>query len=75
MSVFISSKIYKTVIYPVLLYRFETFSLLMWLIVYENLVLRKVFGPKREEVTEDLRELRNEYLHDLYCSVIVFQVN
>jgi hypothetical protein len=34
--------------------------------VFENRVLRKVFGPKREEVTGDWRKLHNEELSDLY---------
>ena len=34
--------------------------------VFENRVLRKVFGPKREEVTGELRKLHNEELRDLY---------
>jgi hypothetical protein len=46
-------KIYKTVILPVVLYGFETWSL-TWreeqrLRVFENRVLRRIFGPKREE--------------------------
>jgi hypothetical protein len=31
-------------------------------------MLRNIFGPNREEVTEDWRKLHNEELHDLYCS-------
>ena len=34
--------------------------------MFENMVLRKVFGPKREEVTEEWRKLHNEELNDLY---------
>jgi hypothetical protein len=36
--------------------------------VFENRVLRRIFGPKREEVTEDWRKLHNEELHNLYSS-------
>jgi hypothetical protein len=36
--------------------------------VFENRVLRKIFGPKRDEVTGDWRKLHNEELHDLYSS-------
>jgi hypothetical protein len=36
--------------------------------VFENRVLRRILGPKRDEVTGDLRELHNEELHNLYCS-------
>jgi hypothetical protein len=31
-------------------------------------VLRRIFGPKRDEVTGEWRKLHNEELHDLYCS-------
>jgi hypothetical protein len=34
--------------------------------VFENRVLRRVFGPKRDEVTGDWRKLHNEELSDLY---------
>jgi hypothetical protein len=34
--------------------------------MFENRVLRRVFGPKRDEVTEEWRKLHNEELHDLY---------
>jgi hypothetical protein len=36
--------------------------------VFENRVLRRMFGPKREEVTGDWRKLHNEELHDMYAS-------
>jgi hypothetical protein len=36
--------------------------------VFENRVLRKLFGPKRDEVTGDWRKLHNEELHNLYSS-------
>jgi hypothetical protein len=38
------------------------------LIVFENSVLGKIFGPKRDEVTNERRKIRNEELIDLYCS-------
>jgi hypothetical protein len=34
--------------------------------VFENRVLRRIFGPKRDEVTGDWRKLHNEELHGLY---------
>ena len=40
--------------------------MLCWLRVFENRVLRRVFGPKRDEVTGEWRKLRNEELNDLY---------
>jgi hypothetical protein len=36
--------------------------------VFENRVLRRIFGPKRDEVTGDWRKLHNEDLHNLYSS-------
>jgi hypothetical protein len=36
--------------------------------VFENRVLRRIFGPKREEVAGDWRRLHNEELHNLYIS-------
>jgi len=36
--------------------------------VFENRVLRKIFGPKRDEVTEEWRKLHNDELDDLYSS-------
>jgi hypothetical protein len=36
--------------------------------VFENRVLRKIFGPKRDEATGEWRKLQNEELNDLYCS-------
>jgi hypothetical protein len=40
--------------------------------VFENRVLRRIFGPKRDEVTEEWRKLRNEEL--LYCSPNIIRV-
>jgi len=36
--------------------------------VFENRVLRRIFGPKKDEVTGEWRKLHNEQLNDLYCS-------
>jgi len=36
--------------------------------VFENRMLRRIFGPKRDEVTEEWRKLYNEELNDLHCS-------
>ena len=36
--------------------------------VFENRVLREIFGPKRDEMTGEWRKLHNEKLNDLYCS-------
>jgi hypothetical protein len=40
--------------------------------VFENRLLREVFGAKREEVTGDWRKLHNEELNNLYCSSKIF---
>jgi hypothetical protein len=42
--------------------------------VFENKVLRRIFGPKREEVTGELRKLHNEELRDLYSSPSIIRV-
>jgi hypothetical protein len=42
--------------------------------VFTNRVLRRIFGPKRDEVTWERRKLRNEELNDIYCSPIVIRV-
>jgi hypothetical protein len=60
---------YKTVILPVVLYGCETWSLTLreehGLRVFENRVLRRIFGPKREE-DGSWRKLHNDELHSLY---------
>jgi hypothetical protein len=43
--------------------------------VFENRVLRKIFGPKRDEVTGEKRKLHNEELRDLYSSSSIIRVN
>jgi hypothetical protein len=42
--------------------------------VFENRVLRRIFGPKRDEVTGEWRKLHNEELHDLYFSPTIVRV-
>ena len=62
----IKIKIYRTVILPVVLCRCETWSLTLReerrLRVFENRVLRRIFGSKRDEVTREWRKLHNEEL-------------
>jgi hypothetical protein len=64
--------IHRTVVLPVVLYGCETWSLTLRekhrLRVFENRVLRRIFGLKRDEVTGEWRRLHNEELYDLYCS-------
>ncbi|KAJ4435473.1 hypothetical protein ANN_18089 [Periplaneta americana] len=65
-------RIYKTVILPVVLYGCETWTLTLReeqrLRVFENKVLRKIFGAKRDAVTGEWRKLHNAELHALYTS-------
>jgi len=42
--------------------------------VFENMVLRRIFGPKKDEVTWELRRLHNEELNDLYSSPNIVRV-
>jgi len=71
-------KIYRTIILPVVLYGCET-----WLFIlreecrvrmFEKRVLRRIFGPKRDEVTREWRKLHNEELNDLYSLPSIVQV-
>jgi hypothetical protein len=39
--------------------------------VFENRVLRRMFGSKRDEVTGEWKKLHNEKLNDIYCSTII----
>jgi len=59
-------EIYGTIILPFVLYGFETRSLTLReerrLRVFENMVLRRMFGRKRDEVTREWRKLHNEEL-------------
>ena len=63
-------KTYRTIILPVVLYGCETWSLALReerkLRVFENMVLRRIFGSRRDEVTGKWRRLHNEELSDLY---------
>jgi hypothetical protein len=65
-------KIYETIIIPVVFYGCETWSLALReelrMRVFENRVLRRIFGPKRDEVTGEWRKMHNEELHNLYSS-------
>jgi hypothetical protein len=42
--------------------------------VFENRVLRRIFGPKRDEVTGECRRLHNKELHDLYSSPSIIRI-
>jgi hypothetical protein len=73
----LKTKIYKTVILPVVLYGCETWSLTLReehrLRVCENRVLRRIFGPKREE-DGSWRKLHNDEFHSLYSSPNIIRV-
>ena len=78
MNTKIRIKINRTIILPVVLHGCET-----WLVtlskerrlrVFENKVLRKIFGPKRDEVTAEWRKLHNEELNDLHSSPNIIRV-
>jgi hypothetical protein len=70
-------KIYKTVILPVVLYGYEAWSLILreehGLRVFENRVLGRIFGPKREE-DGSWRKLHNDELHGMYSSPNIVRV-
>ena len=70
--------IYRTVILPVVLYGCETWSLTLReerkLRVFENRVLRKIFGPRRDEVTGEWRRLHNKEVNDLFFSPNIVRV-
>jgi hypothetical protein len=71
-------KIYRSIILPVVLCGCETWSLTLReerrLRLFENRVLRRMFGPEIDEVTGEWRKLHNEELNDLYCSPNIFRV-
>jgi hypothetical protein len=71
-------RVYRTVALPVVLYGCETWSLTLReeqrLRVFGNRVLRRIFGPKRDEATGEWRRLHNGELNDLYSSPSIIRV-
>jgi hypothetical protein len=71
-------KTYRIIILPTVLYGCETKSLiprdLNKFRVFKNRVLRRIFGPKREEVAGDWKRLHNKELHNLYASPNIIRV-
>ena len=72
-------KIYRSIILAVVLYGCETWSLTLreeeWkLRMFENMVLRRIFGTRRNEVTGDWRRLHNEEINVLYSSPNIVRV-
>jgi hypothetical protein len=68
-----------TIVLPVVPYGCETWSQILReelkMRVFENRVLRRIFGLKRDEVTGGWRKLRNEELHNLYSSPSIIRMN
>ena len=78
LSINLKIKIYRTIILTVVLYGCETWSL-TWRVerrlrVIENRVLRRMFGPKRDEVKREWRKLHYEELNDLHSSPNIIRV-
>jgi hypothetical protein len=71
-------KINRTIIFPVVSYGCESWSLALReecrLRVFENRVLRRIFGPKRDEVTGEWRRLHNKELYALYSTPSIIRV-
>ena len=71
-------KIYRTIILLVVLYGCETWLLTLReerkLRVFDNMVLRRIFGPRGDEVTGEWRRFHNEELNDLYSSPNIMRV-
>jgi hypothetical protein len=71
-------RVYRTVVLPVVLYGCEIWYVTLReehrLRVFENRVLRRVFGPKRDEATGEWRRLHNEELNDVYSSPNIIRV-
>ena len=71
-------KIYRNIILQVVLYGCETLSLTLREErkprMFENMALRRIFGPRRDEVTGECRRLHNEELNDLYSSPTIVRV-
>jgi hypothetical protein len=77
LSKYIKIGVYRTIILHIVLYGCETWSVALReeqrLRVFEHRVLRGIFGPKREEATEERRRLHNEELNVLYSSLNIFR--
>jgi len=71
-------KIHRIKILSVVLYGCETWSLTFkeerGVRVFKKIMLRRIFRPKRDEVTGEWRKLHNEELNDLYCSPNIVRV-
>jgi hypothetical protein len=74
----LSIRVFPSVFPAEILYGCETWSLTLGeehrVKVFENRVLRRIFGPKRDEVTGGWRKLHNEKLHHLYSSPSIIRM-
>jgi hypothetical protein len=72
------TKIYRIIMFPIVLYGYETWSLTLRkghrLKVFENRVLGRIFGPKRGDVSKQWRKLHSEVLHDMQSSPNIIRV-
>ena len=79
LSKYLKIKIHRTIILPVVVYGCETWSLTLReerrLKVSEHRVVRRIFGPMRDEVTGEWRKLHNEEINGLYSSPSIVCVN
>jgi hypothetical protein len=70
--------IYRTIILPIVLYGCETWSLTLReerkLRMFDNMVLRRIFGPRRDEIMGKWRRLHTKELNDLYSSPNIVRV-
>jgi hypothetical protein len=71
-SEYVTIKMHRTAIVPVVLCECETWSLTLReeqrLRLFENRVQREIFGPERDEATGGWRQMQNDELHNLYSS-------
>jgi hypothetical protein len=71
-------RLYKAIILPVVLYGCGTWSLILReehrLTVCKNRMLRRIFGPKMDEVMGERRKLHNKELNDLYSSPSIIRI-
>jgi hypothetical protein len=71
--------IYKTIILPVVLYGYETWSLTLRekhrLRVFENRMFRRISGPNKDEETDGWRKQHNKELCNLYSSPSIIRMN
>ena len=71
-------KVHRTIILSVVVYRCETLSLTLWeeckVRVFENRVLSRILGPKRDEATGEWRKIHNEEINNLYSLLNIIRV-